>query len=392
MADHHRAVLGLVSPLATEQVPVVDALGTALAHDVVAGLALPSFDNSAMDGYAVRVTDVSVAPTELPVVADIAAGSGMHAPLPVGAAARIMTGAPVPDGADAVIPVEQTDAGTTVVRIDATPRLGDNIRRAAEDVAPGESVLVAGDELTPSRIALLSALGLADVEVGRRPRVGVVSTGTELVPAGHSLPPGSIHDSNGPLLQALVRRAGAIDVPHPPLPDDPPTAAKALAELAADVDVLVTSGGISAGAYEVVKDVLDAEGGVEFVRVAMQPGMPQGCGRFAGRPVLTLPGNPVSVFVSFELFVRPVLRLLGGHRELDRPRRRGVLREGVRRRPAKEQYLRGTWSTDGTVSSVGGSGSHLMGALAHADVLYVVPMGEGELAAGETVDVIDVSG
>jgi molybdopterin molybdotransferase len=270
VAEHREAVLNLVAPLPSERVALVDAEGAALANNVVAGIALPSFDNSAMDGYAVRAAEVASVPVQLPVVMDIPAGSGLPEPLKAGAVARIMTGAPVPEGADSVVPVEWTDAGEAVVRINDAAQLGANIRRRGEDVAPGDMVLSAGDELTPSRIGLLAALGMHEVDVGRRPRVGVVSTGSELVEPGHPLPDGAIFDSNSPLLTALVRRAGAIAVPHPPLPDDPDSAAAALERLVADVDVLVTSGGISAGAYEVVKDVFAVAGGVEFVRVAMQ--------------------------------------------------------------------------------------------------------------------------
>jgi molybdopterin molybdotransferase len=303
-----------------------------------------------------------------------------------------MTGAPLPGGADAVVPVEWTDAGTEVVRIDRAPEPDANIRRVGEDVAAGAHVLSAGDEVTPTRLALLAALGRRELTVHRRPRVGIVATGSELVPRGQPLPHGGIYDSNGPLLAALVRRDGGEPVVRGPLVDDPAEGDRLLTGLAAEVDLLVTSGGISAGAYEVVKDVLGPGGSVEFVKVAIQPGMPQGGGIWRGTPVITTPGNPVSTFVSYELFVRPALRALAGHTSVVRIPRRGVLTEPVRRRPGRRQYCRGVWNPDGTVTLVGGSGSHLLASLALSDALVIIPPGDGVLPTGSAVDVLAVGG
>ena len=388
--EHLEVLLGLVSPLPVESVALALAAGRALAADVVAPISLPSFDNSAMDGYAVRAAEVAVVPVTLSVTSDLPAAPGAPAALVPGTVARIMTGAPMPDGADAVVPVEWTDAGTDRVRIDRAPALDANVRHAGEDVAAGTRVLAAGDEVTPARLALLAALGLRDVAVRRRPRVGIVATGSELVEPGHPLPHGGIYDSNGPLLAALGERDGGEPVVRGPLVDDPAEGTRLLSAIADDVDLLVTSGGISAGAYEVVKDVLAPSGTVEFVKVAIQPGMPQGGGTWRDTPVITTPGNPVSTFVSYELFVRPVLRALAGHGELVRVRRRGVLGEPVARRSGRQQYRRGTWHADGVVRLVGGAGSHLLASLAQSDALVVIPPGEEPLAAGSEVDVLAV--
>jgi molybdopterin molybdotransferase len=391
VGEYRERVLSLVAPLPVETLPLSEVLGRALAASVTSTLALPPFDNSAMDGYAVRAAEIAPTPCELKVSADIPAGSGMPAPLEPGTVARIMTGAPVPPGADSVVPVEHTDGGTAVVHINRTPRLGANIRRSGEDVRSGDTVLEAGDELTPARISVAAAVGRATLDVHRAPRVGIVSTGSELVAPGDPLPDGSIYESNGPLLAACVDAAGGVPVQRQFVTDDPASARAAFAELVTDVDLLITSGGISAGAYEVVKDVFTGQGtsSVEFVRVAIQPGMPQGCGSFAGCPVITVPGNPVSAFVSFVLFGYPALRRLGGHRVLDRPVRRGRLAAAVRQRPAKQQYLRVRTTAEG-VEPVGGTGSHLLAALAQADALAVIPPGDGELAPGAAVDLIDI--
>lgn len=389
-AEHVDAVLALVEPLAVETVLLADADGRALVEDVAATIALPSFDNSAMDGYAVRVADVAEIPATLPVAADLPAAPGTPSALQPGTAVRIMTGAPLPPGADAVVPVEWTDAGTTHVRIDRRPELSANIRRAGEDVGVGTVVLRAGESLTPARLGLLAALGHGEIAVRRRPKVGIVATGTELVRPGRPLPAGGVYDSNGPLLAALVRRDGGEPVVRGPLADDPAAGATLLSDIARETDLVVTSGGISAGAYEVIKDVLGPTGTVEFVKVAIQPGMPQGCGSWQGTPFITTPGNPVSAFVSYELFVRPALRVLAGHRDAVRSPRRGTLSEPVSMKPGRQQYRRATWDADGTVTLVGGAGSHLLASLAHSDALVVIPPGDGVLPAGAHVDVLAV--
>lgn len=386
--EHRAAVLALVQPLPTVTVPLSEACGCALATNIAAPFPLPAFDNSAMDGYAVRAAEIAAPPVTLPVTADIPAGRGDLQPLAPGSAQRIMTGAPVPPGADAVVPVEWTDAGLTQVRIDRAPELGANIRRTGEDLARGEIVLRAGDEVTAARIGLLAALGEPTVAVVRRPRVAVLATGSEVIEPGNPLAPGQIYNSNGPLLAAQVCAAGAVPTQLPAVSDDVDTFRAALDEAVAWADLIVTAGGISAGAYEVVKDALPS---ADFVQVAMQPGRPQGTAAVNGVPLIAVPGNPVSAFVSFEVFVRPALRLLLGHRVLTRPTLRARLAESVDSRAGLRQFRRGWLDQQaGTVQVVGGSGSHLLGSLAQANCLAVVPEDVVYLDAGAEVAVISV--
>ncbi len=403
-AEHAAAVLTLAArdadpstpsngvTLGTERVALVDALGRVLAADVRSLTDLPPWDNSAMDGYAVRAADLAAAGSSpLPVVDVVAAGDRRTLALPPGTAMQIMTGAPVPAGADTVVPVESTDAGRTEVRVTGPTRPGGHIRPRGEDVRAHDVVLHAGDTLTPARLALAAGTGHGTLPVHRRPRVLVVSTGSELVAPGEPLPHGAIYESNSVQLAALARRAGATaDVLV--VPDDVATLRGHLAGAAARWDLVITSGGVSVGEFDVVRDALGAH--LTLVHVAIQPGRPQGSGRLAdGTPVVALPGNPVSSFVSFELFVRPLLRRLAGAHDLDRRRVRARLGEAVTSPPGREQYARVRVRWDGPVPvavPVGGRGSHLMAALAGADGLAVVPADVTSLDAGATVDVLDL--
>jgi molybdopterin molybdotransferase len=292
----------------------------------------------------------------------------------------------VPPGADAVVPVEATDGGTDTVRIDSAVDTGRHVRRGGEDVRPGDVVLRAGDVLTPSRLGLLAALGDPDARVVPPLRVVVLSTGSELVEPGHRLQPGQIYESNGVMLTAAVRAAGAeADHVHF-VPDDVEAFRAAFAGFGA-ADLVLTSGGVSAGAYEVVKDALAGQG-VEFVKVAMQPGMPQGAGRYRGLPVVAVPGNPVSSLVSFEVFLRPPLRAAMGYADTARPRVRAALAEPLDAPAGKRQFRRGFLdAAAGTVSLVGPPGSHFLRALAHADCLLDVPEEVTRLDAGAEVEV-----
>ncbi|WP_447005376.1 molybdopterin molybdotransferase MoeA [Saccharothrix isguenensis] len=388
VADHKARVAGLLGPMPVVERPVGDCLGLVLAADVVASVPLPPFDNSAMDGYAVRAADVASPPVELPVTDDIPAGRTSSAPLEPGAAHRIMTGAPMPAGADAVVQVEWTDGGTSVVRVDRGVAVGANVRRMADDVAVGTTVLRAGTMLGPAQLGLAAALGFGALAVRRRPRVLVLSTGSELVGPGVPLAPGQIYESNGVMLAAAVREAGGEAELLRFVPDDVDEFHAAIGPRLASVDLLLTSGGVSAGAYEVVKDAFTGRG-VEFTRVAMQPGGPQGAGRYEGVAVATLPGNPVSAQVSFEVFIRPALRAAMGFSRAERPTAVARLSAPVTSPAGRTQFRRGAYDSESgqVVTPVGGPGSHLLSALAISNCLIEVPEDVTELTAGTEVAV-----
>ena len=331
--EHRRVVAALITARPPIAVALSDALGLVLADDVVATLSLPGFDNSAMDGYAVFADDIAGAsdgePMSLPVAEDIPAGRTDPLTLKPGTAHRIMTGAPLPSGATAVVPVEATDGATDTVAIRAAAKAGQHIRRAGEDVEAGTTVLRAGQVLTPAALGLAAALGLGELTVVPRQRVLVMSTGSELIAPGEPLKPGQIYESNAVMLAAAVRDAGADVVASPMVGDDVDQFRTAIEEHAGDADLIITTGGVSAGAYEVVKDAFGPGAGppatsspggqVEFVKVAMQPGMPQGAGTVGGKSIITLPGNPVSALVSFEVFIRTPLRAAMGLPQPQRP-------------------------------------------------------------------------
>ena len=391
--EHRRVVAGLINPRPPVSLPLADALGLVLADDVVAPLSLPGFDNSAMDGYAVLATDVAAAgedtPVRLPVAEDIPAGRTDIPTLAAGTVHRIMTGAPLPAGATAVVPVEATDGATDTVTIRSAPREGQHIRRAGEDVTAGTTVLRAGQVVTPAALGLAAALGLGELTVLPRQRVLVVSTGTELVGPGVLLQPGQIYESNGVMLAAAVRDAGADVAASPMTGDDVDAFRETLRGHAADADLILTTGGVSAGAYEVVKDALGGSGDVEFVKVAMQPGMPQGAGTLDGVPVVTLPGNPVSALVSFEVFVRPALRAAMGRPDAERPRREAVLTEDLTSPRGKRQFRRGVLDGD-AVTSYGPPASHHLRWLASANCLLELGEDVDSVNAGSRVQVWDL--
>ena len=393
--EEHRAVVaGLLSPLPVEEIPLADAHGRVLARDVAAPVALPGFDNSAMDGYAARWAEVSTAgqsPVRLPVADDIPAGRTDVDPLAPGTVQRIMTGAPLPAGADVVIPVELTDGGTDVVEIRGVLPAGSHLRAAGEDIRAGAVTLTAGSPLGSAQLGLAAAVGVTTLPVRRRPRVLVLSTGSELVAPGQPLLPGQIYESNSALLVAAVAEAGGEARRLHFVPDDVDQFLATVRSELAGADLLITSGGVSAGAYEVVKDAFRVLGTVEFGKVAMQPGGPQGAGTVDGVPVVTLPGNPVSAFVSFEVFVRPALRRALGYTSPDRLHAPARLTGPLSSPAGKRQFLRGRYG-GGEVSQVGGPGSHLVAHLALANCLVVVPEDVTELPAGAEVDVVLIEG
>jgi molybdopterin molybdotransferase len=327
----------------------------------------------------------------LPVADDIPAGRTDVGPLAAGTVQRIMTGAPLPAGADVVVPVELTDGGTDVVEIRDAPPAGTHLRAAGEDIAEGAVALSAGSPLGSAQLGLAAAVGVTTLPVRRKPRVLVLSTGSELVAPGQPLLPGQIYESNSALLVAAVEEAGGEARRLHFVPDDVGQFLATVRAELATADLLVTSGGVSAGAYEVVKDAFRELGTVEFTKVAMQPGGPQGSGTVDGVPVVTLPGNPVSSFVSFEVFVRPALRRALGHAAPARLRVPARLAGALTSPAGRRQYLRGRYD-DGSVSQVGGPGSHLVAHLSRANCLVVVPEDVTELPAGAEVDVVLIEG
>lgn len=426
--DEHLAdVLATVRPLEPIELQLLDAQGCVLVEDVTVPVALPPFDNSSMDGYAVRTADVQGASEEFPavltVIGDVAAGSGELPTVGPGEAARIMTGAPLPPGAEAVVPVEWTDGGTGAgaatgmtpasaapehaageVRVHRAAEARAHVRARGSDVQAGDLALAAGTVLGPPQIALLAAIGRGTVRVRPRPRVVVLSTGSELVQPGEALAAGTIYDSNSFALAAAARDAGAIAYRVGAVADDADTLRSTIEDQLIRADLLVTTGGVSVGAYDVVKEALESVGaaeddvdggGIDFRKLAMQPGKPQGFGTIGPdhTPLLALPGNPVSSYVSFELFVRPAIRALMGlpESEVNRPSVRAVLKadKALGSPAGRRQFLRGKYdAATGTVSPVGGSGSHLIAALAHADSLMVVPEDVTSVEPGTELEVV----
>ncbi|MDL9981368.1 gephyrin-like molybdotransferase Glp [Microbacterium candidum] len=395
--EHLAEVLAAVTPLESTTVLLRDAAGSTLAVPVVAPTDAPGFRSSAMDGFAVRAVDAASAspesPARLRVIADLPAGTELDPPLAQGEAARIMTGAPVPTAADAVVPLEHTSAGlfggpdVDVVR---APTVGQHVRPSGEDVRTGVEVVRAGVALGALQLGSIAAAGVTEVVVARRPRVAVVSTGSELAAPGAPLRRGMIPESNAPMLSRLTEDAGADLVLVATVPDVNAEFERALEDAtAAGADVVITSGGVGTGAYEVVRNTLEPIGGMEFVTVAMRPGRPQGFGRLAsGALAFGLPGTPIGAAVSFEVFVRPALLAMQGRRELHRPRLLLRAAEGWRSRAGHRHLVPATIDrTDPrgwTVRPAGGA--HSTTALAYTDAFVVVPEDVEEVRVGDLVE------
>ncbi|MFE0801930.1 gephyrin-like molybdotransferase Glp [Streptomyces sp. NPDC058812] len=419
--DHLDDILATVRPLEPIELNLLDAQGCVLVDDITVPLSLPPFDNSSMDGYAVRVADVAGASEEFPaalvVVGDVAAGQADPLTVGPGQAARIMTGAPLPPGAETVVPIEWTDGGLGEgpvagmrarslapegaegqVHVYRPAEARAHVRAKGSDVRSGDRALEAGTVLGPPQIALLAAIGRGRVRVRPRPRVVVLSTGSELVQPDEELAHGQIYDSNSFALTAAARDAGAIAYRVGAVADDAETLRSTIEDQLVRADLMVTTGGVSVGAYDVVKEALahvadeDEPGsGVDFRKLAMQPGKPQGFGSIGPdhTPLLALPGNPVSSYVSFELFVRPAIRTLMGLTDVHRPTTTASLaaEKALTSPKGRRQFLRGSYA-DGSVTPVGGSGSHLVAALAHADALIVVPEDAESVEPGADVEVV----
>ena len=391
---YQAAVLATISPLPPVSLELADAEGCVLAEDVTAAVSLPSFDNSSMDGYAVQAADTTHSserkPLTLEVTAEIAAGDTGAYQLASGTAIKIMTGARMPAGADAVVPVEWTDGGGKRVEIYRPVAAGNAVRYVGGDATEGETLLTKGMRLRPMQIAVAASAGRKMIKVRPRPRVVVLSTGNELTEPGTPLVPGQIWDSNSYMLAAAAREAGAVTSRHAVVPDDPAGVLPALEAQLSEADLLVTTGGVSMGGeHDVVKAALRELGSVAFRKVAMQPGMPQGFGTLGeGRvPIFTLPGNPVSAYVSFQLFVRPAIAALQDTGDLRLPVARATLTGPVRSPEGRRSFLRGVL-TGGQVAPLSGQGSHQIAALGRANALIVVPEETTRLPEGETVDVL----
>jgi molybdopterin molybdotransferase len=406
------------APLETyERVPILDALGRILVEDVPADVNIPPFDNSAMDGYAVRAADVAAAtpdrPVTLRVLGELAAGRIAERAVGPREAYRILTGAPLPPGADAVVPYEDTDgrgfggwtgeAGIALATAERTVRVfrgverGDNVRYAGEDQRQGEVVVRAGALIRPAEVGVLASLGRTHVWVHRRPRVAVLSTGDEVVPIDQPLAPGKIRNANGYSLAALVRHYGGEPLDLGIAPDRPEAIrAKLLEGVERGADLLLTSGGVSLGDHDVVKLVLREEGELAFWSIDLRPGKPLAFGRFRGVPVMGLPGNPVSSMVTFELFARPAMLRLAGHRRLRKVELEATTLQPISNRSGRENFMRGIverrLTSDGTpqwvVRLTGEQGSGILTSMLKANALVRVPKAQTRVEAGSRVRVL----
>ena len=387
--DEHAALVRslLQFDLGTETLPLAEALGRITATATLSPVDLPLFRNSQMDGFAVRAADVATTPVTLPIVGEVAARAAAPTALEPGTAVRIMTGAVVPDGADAVIPVEDTTVGENAVSVHRSRSAGEYVRDRGSDVHTGDLLLPQAQLLSSRHLAVLAAAGIPTVEVVRRARVAIITTGAELVSPGDPVEPGQIYDANAVALVAAVAEAGAVVTFARRVFDEPELLLAVLSEAASDADLILTSGGISKGDYEVVRELLEPRG-AQIAHLAMQPGGPQATAVFEGTPVICFPGNPVSTQLSFEVFVAPVLRELAGLPPAAAKTR--LLAVDLRSVPGKRQYLRGRITGEDRVETVSGPGSHLVAGLAASDVLIVVAEGVTELQAGDKVETLEL--
>ena len=395
--DAHRAdILDTIRPLPPTQLGITEAEGSVLAEDITASRPLPPFDNSAMDGYALIAADTAGAakdaPVTLRVTGEVAAGdTGAYAVTP-GTCLRITTGAKLPGGADTVVPVEETDGGIVQVAIRLAVEPGDAVRYSGGDAREGDVLLARGTRLGPMQIAVLASSGRARAEVFPRPRVAVFSTGDELTEPGQPLAPGKIWDSNSFMLAAAAREAGCLAFRHGPVPDNPREILAAIEHQLLRADLLITSGGVSMGGkHDVVKDTLSRLGTIQFRKVAMQPGMPQGFGTIGedSTPIFTLPGNPVSAYVSFQIFVLTALGALQGQPDRQLPSVQATVTGPLRSPPGRRSYMRGVLNrADGTVTPLPGQGSHQVATLGRATALIVVPEWAVHIKEGDDVEVL----
>ncbi len=400
--EARQRLLSDLVPLESESVDLEESLGRVLAQEVVAGTNLPPFDNSAMDGFAVRAADVQSASTEDPIVlkvsGDVPAGSVEVRELAIGTAMRIMTGARIPSGADAVVPVEQTSTSEPMAgqqlpaRIDILSAVepGDHVRRVGTDVESGYRVVAAGVRLRPPHVGMLASLGVSQVRVHRKPKVALFSTGNELVEVDQPLLPGQIRDGNSYALTAAVRQAGGMPIRLGIVPDKlDDVVAKLEKAVASGADIILSSAGVSLGAYDFVRSAVETSGKLNFWRVNIRPGKPLVSGKFRGVPFVGLPGNPVSALVTFEVFVRPMLDRLSGLPATQRLRLRATAAERVRS-DGRESYLRGivSWEEGGyRVRLTGTQDSSVLSSLIRANALIVLSAGSAAVEAGHEIEV-----
>ncbi len=389
LEDAQALVLAACGPLAPVEMPLESARGLVLAADVVAAEQVPPFVNTAVDGYAVRAADVADAPVELTVVGEVAAGASTDRVVGAGETIRIMTGAPMPPGADAVVMVEDSELLTADrVRLSRAVQPGASVRAAGDDIQAGDLLFTAGTEIRPAVAAVLASVNARTLTVHPPVTVAVLSTGDELVDDGSPLAPGQIRESNRTMLAGLLAEAGCEVIDLGTVRDDEAELERVLRAAASDCDAIVSSGGVSMGDYDVVKAVLGRIAEMTWLQIAIKPAKPFAFGRIDGTPVFGLPGNPVSSLVSFELITRPALRRMMGHRRLARPSLVAVSDEGITRRPDGKVHLirvNTTFGDDGRfrVTPVGVQGSHQLAATALADAIAIVPDGDGIPPGGD---------
>lgn len=395
MEEARRRVLESVGRLEVIEVPLLESLGLALAEEVTARNDIPPFDNSAMDGYAVQAEDLAGAgpenPVRLEVLEDLPAGYHTETRIREGQAIRIMTGAPLPAGADTVVPVESTrpGGGESVSIMEELPK-GSHVRGAGEDVREGEMVLKPGSAVGPAEMGMLASLGCARVRCFRRAVAGIISTGDELVGVDQELMPGKIRNSNSYTMYGMVMEAGAEPRLLGVARDDAETLESMIADNLDKVDLFITSGGVSVGDYDMVKDVLGKLGEMNFWKVAMRPGKPQAFGHIGGKPLFGLPGNPVSVMVSFEQFVRPAMLKMMGRWEIFRPEAVAVLDTPIGRKKGRTEFIRVVveWRESGYHARVTGpQGSGILRSMVEGNALAVLPEDVGRLEPGQQVRV-----
>ena len=396
MLNYEQAIAEILDKVVLKpavETPLPDTLGLVLAENVISLISLPPFANSAMDGFAVRADDVEYVPVTLPISGEIPAGASVDQSLTPGTAMRIMTGAPMPKGADTVVPVEDTEAEQDQVVIHELGRPGQYVRTAGEDVAAGDVVLTADSLIRPAEIGMLAAIGCTSVRAYSRPRVVIISTGDELVELGQELGPGQIYNSNGYALAAQVVEAGGV-VTQRIHARDTPEALRAAFDACVGADVLLTSGGVSVGDFDFVKDVFAERGTVDFWRVAIRPGKPLAFGTWGETLFFGLPGNPVSSMVTFELFVRPTMLKMRGLSELSRPLVQAQLTEAASHDAGRRSYQRAFAWREGDawfVHPVGGQGSHRMRSMVRANALLILPHDISNIPTGEFATVMRLS-